>query len=303
MKCIAILESQNRRIRMIGCFGEIVVDCFPDKKVVGGAPLNVAAHLKRLEVEVDVISAIGADKNGVLSGQLLEQLQLHDRVTVLSDLKTGVATISFGESGHSFEILRGSAWEHITAEGTSAYGVLVYGTLAMVSLENREQFDLLKSKSKTTRSFCDLNLRAPHYDEETIEWSLERADYLKVSDEEALELGQIFGLGDDITTILTVLKERWQLQEIYCTLGAQGSISILKDGLFEYSFQRRSDAPIVDTVGAGDAFSASLLYALYFGTERKNIIPQAHEFAAAICTFSGAIPQDTSMYRVFIDSL
>ncbi len=287
---------------MIGCFGEIVVDCFPDKKVVGGAPLNVAAHLKRLGVAVDIISAIGADEHGALSGQLLNELQLHEQVRILENVSTGVATIAFEESGHSFEILRGSAWEHITVESTSAYSIVVFGSLAMVSPENRTQFDLLKSKSVITQTFCDLNLRAPHYDKATIEWCLKRADYLKVSDEEAIELGQIFELGDDITCILNVLKERWQLQEVYCTLGAQGSISIFEDGAFEYSFQRASNTAIIDTVGAGDAFSASLLYALYSGCERKKIIPQAHEFAATICTIPGAIPQDVSMYRTLKDS-
>ncbi|MGL1933445.1 MAG: PfkB family carbohydrate kinase [Fibrobacterales bacterium] len=286
---------------MIGCFGEIVVDCFPDKQVVGGAPLNVAVHLKRLGVDVELISEIGMDHYGSLAGQLLNGLSLDSKVGVSPDKKTGVATITMGEEGHSFSIDRGSAWEHIETDGAGVYVILVFGTLAMISEDNRKSFDQLRGKSRMTRTFCDLNLRAPLYTKETIEWSLERANYLKMSDEEALTLGKLFDQGSDIPTILEWLKSEWDLIEVYCTLGAEGSISILEDGLFECAFVPHSDMVVVDTVGAGDAFSAALLYAMYFGTERRKVIPRAHSFAASICTLPGAIPQDTSPYSALVD--
>ncbi|MGL1900574.1 MAG: PfkB family carbohydrate kinase [Fibrobacterales bacterium] len=286
---------------MIGCFGEIVVDCFPDKEVVGGAPLNVAVHLKRLGVDVELISEIGIDNYGALAAQLLGELNLDSKVGVSPDKKTGVATITMSKEGHSFAIDRGSAWECIETDSAGVYVILVFGTLAMISDKNRKSFDQLRGKSRMTRTFCDLNLRSPLYTKETIEWSLERANYLKISDEEALELGEMYDQGNDIPAILEWLKNKWNLIEVYCTLGAEGSISILEDGLFECSFSAHPDMTIVDTVGAGDAFSAALLYAMYFGTERREVIPRAHSFAASICALPGAIPRDTSIYGVLVD--
>ncbi|WP_312512228.1 PfkB family carbohydrate kinase [Chryseobacterium culicis] len=44
------------------CFGEVLWDIFPgEQKRIGGAPFNVAYHLSRMGIEVDMISRIGDD--------------------------------------------------------------------------------------------------------------------------------------------------------------------------------------------------------------------------------------------------
>ena len=50
-------------IRVVA-FGEILWDIFDEKKVIGGAPFNFAAHLASLGAESYIVSSLGNDENG-----------------------------------------------------------------------------------------------------------------------------------------------------------------------------------------------------------------------------------------------
>jgi hypothetical protein len=53
---------------------------------------------------------------------------------------------------------------------------------------------------------------------------------------------------------------------------------------------------IVDTVGAGDAFSAVFLFGQMQGWPLALTLARANAFAGAICGISGAVPADISFY-------
>ncbi|MBA4321171.1 MAG: carbohydrate kinase, partial [Flavobacterium sp.] len=51
-------------MKNIIAFGEVLMDCLPDKNVIGGAPFNVAIHLKRFGNQVTFVSKIAKDDFG-----------------------------------------------------------------------------------------------------------------------------------------------------------------------------------------------------------------------------------------------
>ncbi len=48
----------------IVCYGEVLWDLYPDKKIIGGAPFNVFSRLHNIGNKVDFISSVGHDQLG-----------------------------------------------------------------------------------------------------------------------------------------------------------------------------------------------------------------------------------------------
>ena len=48
----------------VAVFGEVLWDIIEGKEYIGGAPFNLACHLKKLGVDVIFISAVGNDERG-----------------------------------------------------------------------------------------------------------------------------------------------------------------------------------------------------------------------------------------------
>lgn len=62
--------------RTVICFGEILWDVYPDNKIIGGAPLNVALRLHSYNVKVKIISCIGTDDSGKMVKEYLSKYDL-----------------------------------------------------------------------------------------------------------------------------------------------------------------------------------------------------------------------------------
>jgi fructokinase len=59
---------------------------------------------------------------------------------------------------------------------------------------------------------------------------------------------------------------------------------------------------LVDTVGAGDAFSAVLILGLLRGWDSATVLPRADAFARAVCCIPGAVPGDDAFYQPFLQA-
>ena len=285
----------------VALFGEVLADVFPDRVVLGGAPFNVARHLRRFGLNSMMITSTG---NDALGSQLLaEMARLGMDVSGVQcdpEHPTGQVIVHMDGAGHRFEILPDQAYDHIRADALpAAEPALVYfGTLAQRSPESRDALDAFLGNSNSPR-FLDINLRQPWYDRNTIEHSLLRADILKINDEELSLVAGMLQLSGAAEQQAATLLGRFSLDCVLVTCGARGAWLLTGDGE-EIRAAAKSTIPLADTVGAGDAFAAVFILGILHQWPAETTLDRANEFAAAICAIRGAAPDEDDFYAPFL---
>lgn len=275
--------------------GEVLWDHFEDKDnyVLGGAPFNFAYHVNQFGLNSLVISAIGNDK----LGQKLEADVKEKNVPYMLEhlnLPTGVVNIKEVDGKPRYDILTERAWDYIPnteqlkeiAANTKA---ACFGSLAQRSETSRNSIlAFLDAMPSDALRIFDINLRQNWYTEEVIKTSLQKANVLKINDDELLIIQRMFGY-IDITQENTcrLIMRDYQLDMLILTCGDKGSYIFTKD---EISYLSTNDIEVVDTVGAGDSFTASFIASMLKG----KTIHEAHRIAvnvsAFVCTQKGATP-------------
>lgn len=296
----------------VAMFGEALVDDFGSEQVVGGAPFNAARNLAALGTPALMITRIGQDDNGALMRAEHERYGMSQAgLQVDPDWPTGRVVVERSVRGHRFHILPDQAYDRIApapalaALKEAAPRVLYFGTLAQRHLTSRSALlDVLASTSATR--YLDLNLREGQYTERTVFESLRHADILKVNEE---ELAALFGWycpaapqvvrADDpqVKQSCDALINSFGLQAMIVTLGPRGAMYIGADGQVIREHGNEEPYKLVDTVGAGDAFSAVFLHGHVQGWDLALTMKRANAFAGAVCGLSGAVPQDMAFYE------
>lgn len=287
-------------------FGEILIDRFPDREVLGGAPLNVARHLGAFGCAPVLVSRIGQDAAGARLLQTLESSGLSTHGVQLDSIyPTGVVEVSFTSEGHRFDIVPDQAYDHIhprlsrmTALATTPE-LVYFGTLAQRAGSHRALRHMLRAVAGLR--FFDVNLRDPWVYAERLHWSLQQADIVKTNDIELDRIAQLLDLEETSPEAQAeALIQRYQLRGILVTCGAAGAWW-LDDAAQQTAMASHPVSDIRDTVGAGDAFSAVFMLGLLNGWAIPLTLERAHGFAGAICGIQGAIPEHNDFYRPFID--
>lgn len=289
-------------------FGEVLADVFPDRTVLGGAPFNVAWHLKNFGQNPVLVSRLGHD---ALREKVLEAMNRIGMTTagIQSDTNhpTGQVLVRMAEAGHSFDILPQQAYDFIhpavaRMTALSTHPVMVYyGTLAQRHEISRRA---LKSLLRSTDAlkFLDINLRAPWYDGGTLRQSLQNANIVKLNDEELRELAVTFGLpADDPEEQARELLARFDLDQLVVTCGESGAWRVDRDGATIRVGPAKPVEQMADTVGAGDGFAAVTLLGRLLNWPAKLTMERANAFAAAICGIRGAIPGDAGFYKPYME--
>jgi fructokinase len=301
--------SDTRAAQPIWVFGECLVDDFGDAKRLGGAPFNVACHLWALGETARFISRVGRDApaaeiRGLLrrwpgaAAWLQEDAQLPTGRVLVQRLGTGM---------HRFEILPHQAYDAIDADeelrvrALETSYLLYHGSLALRE-EGPSRATWRFLASRAWGRFVDINLRDGCWQRPWLAELLQGADTLKCNDEELGVLQREFGLGrGDAEAILPALAQRFGVAEIVLTCGPEGAMH------WDGATLTRSHAlstSVVDTVGAGDAFSAGWLYARRLGATVAKALQVAHGLAARVCALEGALPEDPqSFYPAFVAEL
>ena len=172
------------------CFGEALWDVLPSMRSVGGAPLNVAYHLRKLGVRAWPMSGVGNDPLGEeLKSQIEEWGLPSDLICSVADRETGRSLVTVLEGEPNFEVLKDVAWDYIDVPENwpvecQPADALVFGSLAQRSARNRAVLDAMFVAMPTALKILDVNLRAAYDDHEQI-WALARAaDLVKLNDKE-----------------------------------------------------------------------------------------------------------------------
>ena len=278
------------------CFGEVLWDLLPMGKLAGGAPMNVAFHLNQLGVEAKMISRIGNDE---LGKELLDFFQQKNISTELiqkdESQPTGIVKVMLDEKGSpSYEIVQPVAWDFIadqnqlnkeTAE--SDITVFVFGSLAARSTVSRKTlFQLLE---KAQLKILDVNLRAPFYNKELLDTLLQKADIVKMNDEELELIGNWFCPNQQSAREKMMgLKEKFQLRKIIVTRGANGAV--LLGGANQWCEHSGFSVSVKDTIGSGDAFLAAFISQLLTFNKMEKCLEYACAMGAFVATRQGGTP-------------
>lgn len=141
----------------------------------------------------------------------------------------------------------------------------------------------------------DINLRQNFYTREIITESLERANVLKINDEELVVVARMFGLqGTDLEAKCRTLLTDYHLDMVILTCGENGSYIFTPATpdcpLGGTSFMETPRVEVSDTIGAGDSFTGTLVASLIEGMPVRQAHARAVKVSAYVCTQPGAMP-------------
>jgi fructokinase len=320
---------QHRNIAI----GELLWDLLPAGPRLGGAPTNYAVLSARLGDFAAVLSCVGNDELGKKAIDHLRLLASEpadgsakephlnlDSIQGSAKLPTGTVAVTLDREGRpSYDIVAPVAWDAI--EATSAVltlaasaSAICFGTLAQRNRISRESIrSFLRAARPDCVRVCDLNLRKPFCDSEVVQWSLGHAEVIKISDEELPEVGRLLGEptlaaglpsdgGDDLTAAAgiaagIVLRMAPQCRLVAFTLGPHGSLLADRAGMHRH---RGFRVEVVDTIGAGDAFTAGMTHAFLREASLPAISEVANRCGSYVASQPGATPK---LPRTFLESI
>jgi fructokinase len=284
--------------KTILALGEVLWDIFPDGPLFGGAPANFAcacAGLGMPYARALLASAVGNDKLGDEARQRLVQHGVDVSHVATSPHLTGQVLINLDPAGRaSYRFLESTAWDHVPLtpallDAAKKADGIHFGTLGQRADVSRATIrSLVEATTPQCLRILDINLRAPHWSKEVVLESLALANVLKLNDEELPALASVLGLSGTENEILATLQARYQLRLVALTRGENGSMLLGPRG--ERNEQPSAKVKVVDTVGAGDAFTAAVALGLSHGHKLDRIHPWASEVAGFVCTQPGATP-------------
>lgn len=295
------LQSTNYRIHksvmnfsVVG-IGEVLWDLLPSGPQLGGAPTNFSWHAHALGARSQMVSRVGNDERGDEVRRRLERMELPDALVQTDEVRpTGTVTVAFSSHGlPEYTIHEGVAWDHIAVtpeamEVVRSADAVCFGSLAQREAVSRESIQKLVSaaRAEAWRIF-DINLRQNYFSREVIESSLRLANVLKLNDAELPIVAKLFDAGGDVKSQIEKLAQSYDLRVVALTRGAEGSL-LYREG--RWSEQGSSDIEVVDTIGAGDSFTAAVCMGLSRGLDLDRINAAANQIAAFVCGVAGATP-------------
>lgn len=278
--------------KVIVGIGEILWDMLPSGKALGGAPANFAYHAMRLGEEGWAVSAVGGDALGREILDLVASKKLKNLIA-LSDKPTGTVEVELDSRGvPSYNIMEDVAWDNIPftpemEELAKRADAVCFGSLVQRMKSRESVLRFVCAMRPEALKVFDINLRQHYYDREIIEESLKLADILKINDEEIRIVAGMLGLGDDDAAACRSLVADYGLKLVILTRGAEGSEVVTADEVIP---QAVGPVDVVDTVGAGDAFTAAFVVAYLRGDSLADAQRLATETASYVCSRKGAMP-------------
>jgi fructokinase len=276
--------------------GELLWDRLPDGDAPGGAPANVAWHAARLGASATLISRVGDDAAGAALCRALDQAGV-DVSLVQRDAGAPTGVVDVGVDAHgapAYRIREAVAWDRIApAPGALAAAAhcaaLCWGTLAQRAARSRATIaQLVAVAPRSALRVLDVNLREPYWSAEVLHASCTAADVLKVNDEELPRVAAALGTGGtDAESQLAGLAARYGLRVAALTRGAAGSVLCAAGRCVAHG---AAPTPVVDTVGAGDAFTAALVVGVLRGASLEEVGAAANAAAAWVVGRRGAMP-------------
>ena len=282
-------------------FGEVLFDCFPDgREVLGGAPFNVAWNLKAFGQDPLFISRVGDDPQGLRIRKTMESWSMNaDFLQFDPSRPTGRVEITLTDGEPRFAILPNQAYDHISPvmpQLKAKPAFLYHGSLALRDDDSRATLETLK-RTCPSPIFLDVNLREPWWNREHVLAMIEDAAWVKMNEDECRAL---FPGQEDPHSCGAMILDRFDLEGVFITMGSRGAAAYAPDSP-PLSVAPDTATEVVDTVGAGDAFSSVLLLGIILGWPGQLTLDRAQQFASAVVGQRGATSQDRGFYQKFLN--
>ena len=274
-------------------FGEILFDVFLEHKKIGGAPLNVASRLSSLGADITMISGVGNDENGKNLVDYLNNSGINtDTVQLNKTYPTGIVNVILNEKGNaSYDINYPAAWDKIESSEQNIAVVKEADFFVFGSLSSRDSVsrNTLKSLLEVAKyKIFDVNLRIPHYTKPTVLELMNESDFIKFNDDELNEICEDLDSGKkSLEQNIKFISEKTNTPTICVTLGHHGAVLYYKNKFYHNCGFK---VHVVDTVGSGDSFLASIIYMLLNDKDPQYAINFASAVGSIVAQSEGANP-------------
>lgn len=278
--------------KKIVCFGEILWDILPAGAVPGGAPMNVAYHLRKLGLDPGIVTRVGIDERGKkLINLLNENGVTTDHIQLDYDIPTGVVNAAANEQGEmQYDIVAPAAWDFIalddvTVELVNEASYFIFGSLVNRNPASRNTlFALLETAQQKV---LDINLRPPHFNRHLVEDLLSRADIIKMNSAELELITGWFTRYKTMTDRIAIIQDRFQVPRIIVTMGADGAMVKIEGELYGHP---GFVVDVADTIGSGDSFLAAFLFKQLNHSGPNESLAFASALGALVASKTGGWP-------------
>jgi fructokinase len=306
-------KSMAQDLKFVG-LGEALIDLFEDGSAsLGGAPLNVAVHAHHLLAPLKlgrgvVVSAVGDDKWGKHARAVLAENAMTAEYVATDEHPTGTASVFVRNGEPGFEITPGVAWDYLrTSAATDALAercdAVCFGSLAQRSEASREMIRAFVQLARRAWRLCDVNLRRStlsgrfDYSREIVEASCRLSSAMKANEQEMVELGEMFGMRTNhasgegaVWPRMEFFLREFDLEAVVVTRAERGALALTRDEKIEMPPAQVTSGEI-HAVGAGDAFSAGILFGRSQGWPWRATLELATRMGTWVTRHISAIPQ------------
>lgn len=275
-------------------FGEIIWDIYNDKKLLGGAPLNFAAHAVKQNADAWLISSVGNDTLGETAINNIKKLNVNTDYISVNENPTGQCLVTLNDKKvPHYNLLENASYDFIEFPNlTQKFDAISFGTLSLRSENNISVLKKIIENYKFEIIFSDLNIRPPFYSNESIIFCLSNSNIVKISDEELpVIIKSVFNIENlDIKNSIIKLCEKFEnINHIIITKGSEGAITF-DSKIKEFYSCPAKKVNVVSTVGAGDSFGAAFLVEYFKTNDVNSALHKATCVSAYVVSKLEAIP-------------
>jgi fructokinase len=278
------------------CVGEVLWDLLPEGPQPGGAPVNVALHLKKFGLKVRFAGRVGNDLLGFNLRSFIESQGLDtDLLQVDFSLPTSTVEVHLeSDNQPKFAIVDNVAWDRIelTKELEKASGesdIFIFGTLASRHSCTRKTILSILEKNDCLK-FLDVNLRSPYDDKNIVEELVGNASIIKLNEDEIQTIAGWYNKKYDGKGLVKWFSEKYRRQTVCVTRGPNGALLYNNGQIVEHPGYK---VKVNDCVGSGDAFLAGFLAAYLSGKPMNTSLEYGCATGALIAKKAGATPEYT----------
>ena len=284
-------------------FGELLWDMLPAGRQLGGAPANFSYQVMKQGLSALPVSCVGNDDLGRDALDILRNAGLETAGIAICNHPTGTVAVTLDDRGvPEYDIRQGVAWDYITltpaaVDAAKSAAALCFGTLAQRAEQSaatlQTLFELLPAAA--LRIF-DVNLRQHYYSADILKQGCHHADILKLNDDELPIVCGLLGIAapEDIRAPhdnrphpdIDKIRDHYSIGTVLVTCGARGSLVASKQG---WNWLASVPVDVVDTIGAGDAFTAGFVAGILAGETDSAAQARATNAAAKACSHAGAM--------------
>ncbi len=275
-------------------FGEILFDCYPTTRKIGGAPFNFCAHLAKLGGDCTLYGCVGDDELGEEALSYARQYGVDTRfLKKHPTLPTGTCRVTYQNGEPCYDLSGCFSYDSIFLDSavlTEPYDIFYFGTLALRNEISRKTWEHLMKNGKFHLRFFDINLRQHYYTDELVKQGLSACDIVKMNRDEYFLIKEISSItAEEYEIVLQEICRTYNIKTAILTLDSDGAcLWDREQGFFTVSAKKTT---FVSAVGAGDSFCACFLYHYKKGHPLQLCLEKASLLAGFVVSREEAIPE------------